>query len=108
RDVATRLKGEIPVNPSGGLKAKGHPIGATGVGQVVEVLSNSRAKPESAPCQTPRSHLHTTLVPPARAPRSIYSEKLTGNDGEIVSAGKHSSKIHRGCEQEKDTCAKMH
>lgn len=34
----TSLKGEIPVNPSGGLKAKGHPVGATGVGQVVEVF----------------------------------------------------------------------
>lgn len=33
----TTIKGELPVNPSGGLKAKGHPVGATGVGQVVEV-----------------------------------------------------------------------
>ncbi|HJS83441.1 MAG TPA: acetyl-CoA acetyltransferase, partial [Nitrososphaera sp.] len=38
RDGATRLRGEIPINPSGGLKSKGHPIGATGVGQVVEVF----------------------------------------------------------------------
>jgi acetyl-CoA C-acetyltransferase len=38
RDGATRLAGEIPINPSGGLKSKGHPIGATGVGQVVEVF----------------------------------------------------------------------
>jgi acetyl-CoA C-acetyltransferase len=38
RDGATRLKGDIPINPSGGLKSKGHPIGATGVGQVVEVF----------------------------------------------------------------------
>ena len=29
---------EIPINPSGGLKSKGHPIGATGIGQVVEVF----------------------------------------------------------------------
>ncbi len=34
----TRIGAEIPVNPSGGLKAKGHPVGATGVGQVVEVF----------------------------------------------------------------------
>ena len=33
----TKIGGEIPINPSGGLKAKGHPVGATGVGQVVEV-----------------------------------------------------------------------
>lgn len=33
---ATRYDGDIPVNPSGGLMARGHPLGATGVGQVVE------------------------------------------------------------------------
>jgi acetyl-CoA C-acetyltransferase len=33
----TKIGGELPINPSGGLKAKGHPVGATGVGQVVEV-----------------------------------------------------------------------
>mgnify|MGYP001573729718 FL=1 len=38
RDGKTRLNGEISINPSGGLKSKGHPIGATGVGQVVEVF----------------------------------------------------------------------
>jgi len=34
----TRLNADISINPSGGLKSKGHPIGATGVGQVVEVF----------------------------------------------------------------------
>jgi acetyl-CoA C-acetyltransferase len=38
REDRTTLKGDIPVNPSGGLKSKGHPIGATGIGQVVEVF----------------------------------------------------------------------
>lgn len=33
----TAINGEIPINPSGGLKSKGHPVGATGVGQIVEV-----------------------------------------------------------------------
>jgi len=33
----TALGGRFPVNPSGGLKSKGHPVGATGVGQIVEV-----------------------------------------------------------------------
>lgn len=34
----TQIGGDLPINPSGGLKAKGHPIGATGVAQVVEVV----------------------------------------------------------------------
>lgn len=33
----TELTGSIPVNPSGGLKAKGHPVGATGVAQLCEL-----------------------------------------------------------------------
>jgi acetyl-CoA C-acetyltransferase len=40
----TRRNGEIPINPSGGLKSKGHPIGATGVGQVVEVFEQFTGK----------------------------------------------------------------
>ncbi len=38
REGQTKRNGEVPINPSGGLKSKGHPIGATGVGQVVEVF----------------------------------------------------------------------
>ncbi|MGO4329084.1 thiolase family protein [Cupriavidus sp. 2TAF22] len=37
RSGATRLGGRVPVNPSGGLLAKGHPLGATGVAQMVEL-----------------------------------------------------------------------
>ena len=37
REDQTKLNGQISINPSGGLKSKGHPIGATGVGQIVEV-----------------------------------------------------------------------
>lgn len=36
-DGETALGGRVPVNPSGGLLAKGHPLGATGVAQMVEV-----------------------------------------------------------------------
>ena len=38
----TALGGDIPVNPSGGLKAKGHPIGATGTAQIVELTEQLR------------------------------------------------------------------
>jgi len=41
---ATRLGGRIPVNPSGGLEAKGHPIGATGLGQIFELVSQLRGE----------------------------------------------------------------
>jgi len=33
----TKLDGKIPVNTSGGLKSKGHPVGATGIAQIVEI-----------------------------------------------------------------------
>ena len=44
REGKTKLNGEISINPSGGLKSKGHPIGATGVGQVVEVFDQLTGK----------------------------------------------------------------
>ncbi len=40
----TGLGGRIPVNPSGGLKSKGHPVGATGVAQAVEVTLQLRGE----------------------------------------------------------------
>lgn len=41
---ATALGGKIPVNPSGGLLSKGHPLGATGVGQMVELVWQLRGE----------------------------------------------------------------
>ena len=38
------MDGEKPVNPSGGLKAKGHPVGATGIAQVGEIVEQLRHK----------------------------------------------------------------
>ena len=38
----TGMDGDRPINPSGGLKAKGHPIGATGTGQIVELTEQLR------------------------------------------------------------------
>jgi len=40
----TSLGGKFPVNPSGGLKAKGHPVGATGVAQAVEAVKQLRGE----------------------------------------------------------------
>jgi acetyl-CoA acetyltransferase len=41
---ATELGGRIPVNPSGGLLSKGHPVGASGVAQVVEIVWHLRGE----------------------------------------------------------------
>jgi acetyl-CoA acyltransferase len=38
----TRLGGRIPINPSGGLECKGHPIGATGLAQIHELVTQLR------------------------------------------------------------------
>ena len=40
----TALGGRLPVNPSGGLLSKGHPIGATGCGQLVELVDQLRGR----------------------------------------------------------------
>lgn len=40
----TEIGGRIPINPSGGLLSKGHPIGATGMGQVYEIVEQLRGE----------------------------------------------------------------
>ena len=40
----TRIDGDIPINPSGGLKAKGHPVGATGIAQAAEIVLQLRGE----------------------------------------------------------------
>jgi acetyl-CoA C-acetyltransferase len=40
----TAIGGKKPINASGGLKSKGHPVGATGVAQVVEIVHQLRGE----------------------------------------------------------------
>jgi len=40
----TTIGGRIPINPSGGLESKGHPIGATGLGQIYELVTQLRGE----------------------------------------------------------------
>ena len=40
----SRIGGRLPVNPSGGLESKGHPIGATGLGQIYELVTQLRGE----------------------------------------------------------------
>ncbi len=44
RGGVTTLGGRIPVNTSGGLKSKGHPVGATGVAQAIEIFEQLRGE----------------------------------------------------------------
>ena len=44
RDGVTALEGRMPINPSGGLISKGHPIGATGAAQLVELADQMRGR----------------------------------------------------------------
>jgi len=55
---ATALDGAIPVNPSGGLKAKGHPVGATGIAQVHEAVLQLRG--EAGERQVPEAKIGLT------------------------------------------------
>lgn len=44
RDGTSRIGGRLPINPSGGLTARGHPIGATGAAQIVELVDQLRGR----------------------------------------------------------------
>ena len=46
REHQTDIDGRLPINTSGGLKAKGHPVGATGVSQIVELVRQLRGEAE--------------------------------------------------------------
>ncbi|SMC60354.1 thiolase domain-containing protein [Papillibacter cinnamivorans] len=54
----TALDGKKPVNPSGGLKAKGHPIGATGLSQIFEAVTQIRG--EAGPRQVKKADVALT------------------------------------------------
>ena len=55
REGITRKDGRLPVNPSGGLKAKGHPIGATGVS--MHVMAAMQLAGEAEGMQVPDAKL---------------------------------------------------
>ncbi|MEW6188057.1 MAG: thiolase family protein [Thermodesulfobacteriota bacterium] len=52
---ATALDGKIPINPSGGLISRGHPIGASGLAQIYELVTQLRG--EAGPRQIPKHRL---------------------------------------------------
>ena len=54
---ATRITGSIPVNPSGGLSSRGHPTGATGIGQIAELVWQLRGEAAQRQVDHPRMAL---------------------------------------------------
>jgi acetyl-CoA acetyltransferase len=50
----TEIGGRIPVNPSGGLLAKGHPVGATGVAQIAEIFWQLRGEAGKRQVKNPK------------------------------------------------------
>ncbi len=65
----TGIGGRIPVNPCGGLKSKGHPVGATGVAQIVEITEQLRG--EAGPRQL-------------KAPRVGLAQNMGGSGGSAL------------------------
>jgi len=63
------LDGKLPVNPSGGLKAKGHPISATGLAQIYEIVHQLRGR--CGPRQVKKARIGLT-------------HNLGGNGGTVV------------------------
>lgn len=57
----TTLGGALPVNPSGGLLARGHPLGATGVAQLVEVVWQLRGEADGRQVHGARTGLVETM-----------------------------------------------
>jgi acetyl-CoA acetyltransferase len=44
KEGRTKITGDIPINTSGGLCARGHPVGATGIAQVAEIIWQLRGE----------------------------------------------------------------
>lgn len=57
----TRLGGKIPINLSGGLKSKGHPIGATGAAQVYDIVKQLRGECDERQVEGARVGITDTL-----------------------------------------------
>ncbi|RFU64989.1 thiolase C-terminal domain-containing protein [Peribacillus glennii] len=80
REGRTKISGDIPVNPSGGLASRGHPVGATGLAQIAEVVWQLRGEAGKRQVRSGDGKL----------PRF----GLTQNDGGYVEGDQAASCIH--------------
>lgn len=76
----TRLGGRIPVNPSGGLESKGHPIGATGLGQIFELTEQLRGAAGSRQVSGARIALAENGGGFHRGEEAVMAVTILGND----------------------------
>ena len=74
RDGMTEIEGDIPVNPSGGLKCFGHPIGATGCRMLVEVTKQLQGRADGLQVKDPKLGMAHNLGGPA----SVCSVTILG------------------------------
>jgi acetyl-CoA C-acetyltransferase len=72
----TTLTGRIPVNTSGGLKAKGHPPGATGIAQCVEIFEQLRGEAANQLASEPRIGLAHNIG----GPTAVSGVTVLGRD----------------------------
>ena len=61
RNGTTKIDGKLPVNTSGGLKAKGHPISPTGIAQIYEIVKQMRGLAGARQIKTPKIGLAHNL-----------------------------------------------
>ena len=69
REGWTEKTGKLPVNPSGGLKSKGHPIGATGVS--MHIMASMQLMGEAGGMQIPACHAGWRLQYGRRGSREL-------------------------------------
>jgi acetyl-CoA C-acetyltransferase len=89
-DGTTELGGALPVNPSGGLKSKGHPIGATGVGQAVELFEQLTGRAGDRQVADPRVALAHNVGGSGGAATVHLFEREAAADGGSVPAGRRA------------------
>jgi acetyl-CoA C-acetyltransferase len=71
----TEIGGRIPINPSGGLKAKGHPVGATGIAQGYEIVNQIRGNCGSRQVDGAKIGLTDTLGGPFASVANIIYKR---------------------------------
>jgi len=74
----TEIDGRIPVNPSGGLLAKGHPVGATGVAQICEIFWQLRGEAGRRQVRNPKVGLTENAGGMVRGEAAAISIHLFG------------------------------